>query len=119
MYAQDCKHVLDVLKKNIITITTKNRSQSAYHAEGHMNCLAKIVECFILPTMHKTLQVFQLNIQKQNMVQQSLINDEQLKDFRVLAISKPYTWKTDDMVVTVPIGHLNWTKVIPTVQQER
>ena len=46
------------------------------------------------------------------------MNDEQLKDFRVLAISEPYAWKMDGIVVTVPMGHANWTKVIPTVQRK-
>ena len=110
--------MLNALKKDIITTTAKDRSQNAYHAEDHMNRLVKIVECFILPAMHKTLQVLQLNVRKQSTVQQSLMNDKQLKDFGVLAISEPYAWKTDNMVVTVPMGHPNWTKVIPTVQHE-
>jgi hypothetical protein len=68
--------------------------------------------------MHKTLQVLQLNVRKQSMVQQSLMNDERLKDFGALAISEPPAWKSDGTVVTVPMGHLNWTKMIPTVQRE-
>src|SRR2546423_12626968 len=69
--------------------------------------------------MYRTFQVLQLNVRKQSMVQQSLMNDEQLKDFGVLAISEPPAWKSDDgTVVTVPMGHSNWTKMIPTVQRE-
>src|SRR4030081_1765070 len=68
--------------------------------------------------MHKTLQVLQLNVRKQSMVQQSLMNDERLKDLGALAISEPPAWKSDGTVVTVPMGHSNWTKMIPTVQRE-
>ena len=52
------------------------------------------------------------------MVQHSLMNDPQLKDFGVLAISEPYAWTTDNAVVTAPTGHANWTKMIPTVQRQ-
>jgi exonuclease III len=44
------------------------------------------------------------------------MNDKQLEEFGVLAISEPYAWVTNGTVVTVPIGHSNWTKLIPTVQ---
>lgn len=35
----------------------------------------------------------------------------------MLAISEPYAWVNDGRVVTVPMGHSTWTKVMPTVQQ--
>lgn len=56
-------------------------------------------------------------LQRVKEVQQSLMNDPQLKDFGVLAISEPYARIIDGTVVTVPIGHSNWTKVMPTVQR--
>jgi hypothetical protein len=68
--------------------------------------------------MHKTLQVLQLNVRKQNTVQQSVMNDEQLQNFEILAISEPYVWRNDDTLITVPMGHLNWTKMIPTTHRE-
>ena len=54
--------MLNVLKKDIIIMTAKDRSQNVYHAEDHMNRLIKIVKYFILPAIYKTLQVLQLNI---------------------------------------------------------
>lgn len=45
------------------------------------------------------------------------MNDPQLKDFGVLAISEPYAWTTNNAVITVPMGHPNWTKMVPTVQR--
>ena len=44
------------------------------------------------------------------------MNDAQLRDFGVLAISEPYARVIDDTVVTVPMGHTNWTKMVPSVQ---
>lgn len=52
------------------------------------------------------------------MVQQSLMNDEELRDFGVLAITEPHIWKQGDTLVIVPMEHSNWTKMIPTVQEE-
>lgn len=45
------------------------------------------------------------------------MNDAQLRDYGVLAISEPYAQVIDNAVVTVPRGHHdNWTKMIPCVQ---
>ena len=59
-----------------------------------------------------------MNVPKQ-MVQHSLMNDLQLRDFGVLVLSEQYSWTTDDTVITVPMGHPNWTKMTPTIQQEK
>jgi hypothetical protein len=45
------------------------------------------------------------------------MNDEQLKNCGVLAISEPYARIIDGTLVTVPMGHSNWTKMVPTVQR--
>ena len=45
------------------------------------------------------------------------MSDEQLKDYGVLAISEPYARIIDGTLVTVPMGHPNWTKIVPTVQR--
>jgi hypothetical protein len=39
-----------------------------------------------------------------------------LKDFSVLAISEPYSWrsKENNSTVVIPIQHYNWTKMTPT-----
>ena len=68
--------------------------------------------------MHRIFQILQLNVRKQREVQNSLLNDEQLKDYGVLAISEPYARIIDGALVTVPMGHPNWTKMVPTVQCE-
>lgn len=83
-----------------------------------MNRLAGTARCSILPDMNRTLQVLQLNVRKQEIVQHSLMNDPELRDFGVLAISEPYTRRIDEAVVTVPKGHPNWTKMVPNVQRQ-
>lgn len=45
------------------------------------------------------------------------MSDEQLKDCGVLAISELYARIIDGTLVTVPMGHPNWTKMVPTVQR--
>jgi hypothetical protein len=45
------------------------------------------------------------------------MNNQRLMNFEVIAISEPYAWTTNNEVTTVPMGHSNWTKMIPTVQQ--
>jgi hypothetical protein len=52
------------------------------------------------------------------MVQHSLMNDQRLTNFGVLAISEPYARMIDGTIVTVPMGHSNWTKMMPTVRHE-
>jgi hypothetical protein len=54
-------------------------------------------------------------VRKQQIVQHSLMNDERLKEFVVLAISEPYVRTINNNVITVPIKHSNWTKMVPTV----
>ena len=68
--------------------------------------------------MSNTLQVLQLNVRKQGTVQQSLMNDPQLKDFAILAISEPHIRMIDNTLVTTPLGHANWSKMIPTTRSE-
>jgi hypothetical protein len=50
------------------------------------------------------------------MVQLSLLNDANLAEFSVLAVSEPYSWRNDkDNSVVIPVRHHNWIKMIPTV----
>ncbi|PHH88289.1 hypothetical protein CDD83_7719 [Cordyceps sp. RAO-2017] len=70
--------------------------------------------CETSTPMHKTLSILQLNVRKRDPVQQSLMNDEDLKDYGVLAVSEPYARMIDGKVVTSPMMHSNWTKIVPT-----
>lgn len=66
----------------------------------------------------RTLKILQLNVRKRREVQQSLMNDEGLKDYAALAISEPYARLIEGSVVTVPMSHHNWTRLIPTTRRE-
>ena len=66
--------------------------------------------------MANTLKNFQLNAGKRTTVQESFLNDVQLKEFSALAISQPWIWRIDNELV--PKGYFNWTRIIPTVQAE-
>src|ERR1700759_3063652 len=68
--------------------------------------------------MSRTFGILQPNVRKQQMVQHSLMNDALLKDFGVLAISEPYARTIENAVVTVPMGHGNWTKMVPSVRRQ-
>ena len=69
--------------------------------------------------MHRTFQVFQLNVGKRNMVQQNVMNYEQLRDFSVPAISEPHMRRNDEgTIVTSPMGHSNRTRFTPTAQRD-
>jgi hypothetical protein len=83
-----------------------------------MRRTAGIVGSSTLPRMRNEFSTFQLNVRKQEMVQQSIMNDAQLKDFSMLMISEPYARGSEGQVRTAPQGHGNWTRMIPTIQRE-
>lgn len=70
------------------------------------------------PVMNNKLDLLQLNVGKQIMVQQSLLNDSNLKEYAALVVLEPHVWRTEGELRIVPLHHRNWTKVIPTTQSE-
>ncbi|OWT42388.1 endonuclease/exonuclease/phosphatase [Pochonia chlamydosporia 170] len=42
------------------------------------------------------------------------MNDEDLEDYAVLAVAEPYARKIDGTIVTTPMGHSNWTRMVPS-----
>jgi exonuclease III len=67
--------------------------------------------------MNRQLRVFQLNVRKQKSVHESVMNDEQLKDFAAIAIQEPPARVTNGELWTVPMVHRKWTKMVPTTQR--
>jgi hypothetical protein len=68
--------------------------------------------------MHKSLRVLQLNVRKRDVIQQSLMNDDRIRDYGVIAISEPYARMIENTIVTSPMGHSYWTKMIPTERHD-
>ena len=83
-----------------------------------MNRTAKTVECSTHLVMNSTLRTAQLNVRKQSSVQLSLMNDLGLQHHSAIAVSEPHVWRTDNKLITTPMGHANWIKMLPTMQSE-
>ena len=65
------------------------------------------------------LQTLLLNVRKQKEVQLSLLNDVSLRNYGALFITEPHAWPNEEgELVTVPITHANWTKLIPTKRSD-
>ena len=52
------------------------------------------------------------------MVQQSLLNDTELKDFKTLAITEPYAWKSKKGLIIILLSYIKWDKIIPPIQHD-
>lgn len=68
--------------------------------------------------MNRTLRVVQLNVRKQDIVYESLINDEGTQDATVLAIQEPQARRIKGRVLTIPMSHYKWTKMILSIWRE-
>src|SRR5271168_100769 len=109
------RFVANVPRKVIIIKTASTMLfRSVYLVEVLTNRSAEAAVFYTHAVMSRTFQILQLNVGKREMVQLSLLNDDNLKDFGVLAISEPYSWRDDHGTVVIPIQHHNWTKLIPT-----
>jgi ribonuclease HI len=68
--------------------------------------------------MDKTLRIIQLNVRKRGTVHDSLMNDEEIQDATILAIQEPQARKIQGRLLTVPMGHHKWTKMVPSTWRE-
>ena len=66
--------------------------------------------------MDSTFSILQLNVGKRQTVQQSLLNDENLKQYSALAVLEPHVWRVEQELRIVPLHHRNWVKITPTSQ---
>ncbi|KAJ5556668.1 hypothetical protein N7494_000583 [Penicillium frequentans] len=94
------------------------KTQNVFHAVGHMNRLAKIAGSSTHHVMNKTLRIIQLNVRKQGAVHESLMNDEQTRDAVALAIQEPQARRIQGRLLTTPMGHHKWTKMVPSTWRE-
>ncbi|KJZ69825.1 hypothetical protein HIM_10778 [Hirsutella minnesotensis 3608] len=98
--------------------SVRRQNRNACPAAGRTSRSVETVGCGTHAAMSKTLSILQLNVRKREPVQQSLMNDDALKDYGVLAVAEPYAKLVEDKVVTSPMWHRNWTKMIPTQRHD-
>ena len=103
-------------KDTIIVLAPQNRD--VYRVVAPTNRIAETVECSTHLAMSSTLQTVQLNVRKQSSVQLSLMNDPGLQHYSAIAISEPYVWRSGSELITTPMGHASWVKMLPTTQSE-
>ncbi|KAF6514240.1 hypothetical protein HZS61_006496 [Fusarium oxysporum f. sp. conglutinans] len=94
------------------------QSQCACHAEDGTNHSVEHVDCVKCEEMSTRLQVYQLNVRKNDKVHLSMMNDKELEDYVALAVAEPWACTIEGQVMTVPNHHSNWTKMIPTKTRE-
>lgn len=68
--------------------------------------------------MDKPFRVVQLNVKKQGAIHDSLMNDEELQDAAVVLIQEPQARDIGGRLVTTPMTHHKWTKMVPSVWRE-
>ena len=62
--------------------------------------------------------MIQLNVRKQGEVHDSLMNDMETRDATVVAIQEPQARMIQGRLLTTPMGHHKWTKMVPSTWRE-
>ncbi|KAI2854882.1 hypothetical protein CBS13152_11460 [Aspergillus niger] len=108
----------NVPRRTFTTVAAIQRFQSAFHAEAPTNRTANTVGSSTHRIMNKTLRVIQLNVRKQGAVHESLMNDEETQNAVALAIQEPQARRIQGRLLTTPMGHHKWTKMVPSTWRE-
>ncbi|EAQ84521.1 hypothetical protein CHGG_08535 [Chaetomium globosum CBS 148.51] len=85
-------------------VTTTSRSATKRFS-------AETVKC--APSVARTL-----NVRKQGVVHESLMNDKDIQNATVLAIQEPQARRIHGRLLTTPIGHHKWIKMVPSTWRE-
>ena len=62
--------------------------------------------------------MIQLNVRKQGEVHDSLMNDEEMQDVTAIAIQEPHSRRVQGRLLTTPMLHHKWTKMVPSTWRE-
>lgn len=79
-----------------------------------MNRTARTAGSSIHHVMNRNLRIIQLNVRKRGTVHESLMNDEDTQNAVALAIQEPQARRIQGRLLTTPIGHHKWTKMVPS-----
>jgi ribonuclease HI/exonuclease III len=83
-----------------------------------MNRSVKTARSFIHLDMNKPFRMIQLNVRKQSEVHDSLMNDEEIQDATVVVVQEPHARKIQGRLLTTPMQHHKWTKMVPSSCRE-
>ena len=117
MHVRGIKYARIAPKKVTIIRTAYQRYQNAPPAEDPTRRTVSTAGSYT-QLMDSTLNILQLNVGKQLGVQQSLLNDENLKQYTALAVLEPYVWRAGNDLRIAPVHHRNWFKMIPATQSD-
>ncbi|KAJ5264644.1 hypothetical protein N7505_007437 [Penicillium chrysogenum] len=105
-------------RRAITTVTVITRFRSAFHAVDRTNRIARTAGNSTRHVMNKSLRIIQLNVRKQGAVHESLMNDEDTQNAVALAIQEPQARWIQGRLLTSPMGHHKWTKMVPSTWRE-
>ncbi|KAF6527788.1 hypothetical protein HZS61_008090 [Fusarium oxysporum f. sp. conglutinans] len=105
-------------KKAITTVHAQEQFRNVSHAAAPMSHTAETVGSYIHRSMNSIFRLFQLNVRKQGPVHDSLMNDKDIQDATVLAIQEPQARRIQGRLLTTPMWHRKWVKMVPTTERE-
>ncbi|KAI2766141.1 transcriptional regulator family: Zinc finger, CCHC-type [Penicillium roqueforti] len=115
---RQCYNCQEIGHKAFQCKNVRRRFRSAFHAVALTDRSAGIVGSSTRHAMNKTLRVMQLNVKKQGAVYDSLMSDEETQDAVALAIQEPPARRIQGRLLTTPMGHHKWTKMVPSTWRE-
>lgn len=68
--------------------------------------------------MSRRFHMIQLNVRKQGEIHDSLMNDEKMQEQTVIAIQEPHARMIQGRLLTTPMGHHKWVKMVPSSRRE-
>ena len=83
-----------------------------------MNRTARTAGSSIRHVMNRNLRIIQLNVRNQGAVHESLMNDGETENVTALAIQEPQARGIEGRLLTTPMGHHKWTKMVPSTWME-